>query len=140
MSYNRIGMLLNEWIENYSFRITSYNVCYTKLLRGSGISTIVAQHYGAGKKKQIPRIVAVGTAIMTAVSILLTLLVIKTGTFLIAMFGLGPESTAIGGEFFSRIAVFYLLFGIATALRGYLEGLGDVLYSSIAGVISLLFV
>ncbi len=105
---------------------------------GSGISTIVAQHYGAGKKKQIPRIVAVGTAIMTAVSILLTLLVIKTGTFLIAMFGLGPESTAIGGEFFSRIAVFYLLFGIATALRGYLEGLGDVLYSSIAGVISLL--
>ena len=29
------------------------------------------------------------------------------------------------------------MFGIATAMRGYIEGLGDVVYSSVAGIVSL---
>lgn len=39
---------------------------------------------------------------------------------------------------FHRIANFYIVFGLATAVRGYLEAIGDVLYSSIAGILSLL--
>ena len=30
------------------------------------------------------------------------------------------------------------MFGLATAIRGYIEGIGDVVFSSIAGIISLL--
>ena len=74
---------------------------------------------------------------MAAVSLLLTGLVIPTGGPIIKLFGVGPEATAIGQNFFYHIACFYLVFGLATAARGYLEGLGDVLYSSIAGIVSL---
>ncbi|MCQ5130519.1 MATE family efflux transporter [Butyricicoccus faecihominis] len=105
---------------------------------GSGISTIVAQNYGAGEKARTKKVFAVGAVMMAVVSLLLTALVIQTGGHLIAMFGVGPEATEIGWRFFRRIASFYLVFGMATAMRGYLEGLGDVLYSSAAGILSLL--
>ena len=31
-----------------------------------------------------------------------------------------------------------MIFGLATAIRGYIEGIGDVVYSSVAGILSLL--
>ena len=30
-----------------------------------------------------------------------------------------------------------MVYGLATATRGYLEGIGDVVYSSVAGIVSL---
>ena len=36
------------------------------------------------------------------------------------------------------IAAFYLVYGLATAVRSYLEGIGDVVYSSFAGIVSLI--
>lgn len=104
---------------------------------GSGIATIVAQSYGAGEKKRPRQIFAVGTGIMTVVSLLMTALVLLAGEALIAMFGVGPEAVEIGRGYFYRIASFYLVFGLAMAVRGYLEGQGDVLYSSIAGIAAL---
>ena len=41
--------------------------------------------------------------------------------------GAGAEAVAIGDGFFRRIALFYLIFGRANGVRGYLEGRGDVL-------------
>ncbi len=106
---------------------------------GSGISTLVAQNYGAGKHSHTRRIFSVGTVVMVVVSLLLTLLVIPTGGRLIALFGAGAEAVQIGTRFFWRIASFYVVYGLAMAVRGYLEGLGDVTYSSAAGIIALLF-
>lgn len=104
---------------------------------GSGISTIVAQSCGAGRREDAPQIVRAGILLMTAVSLALTGLVIPFGGSLIALFGVGPEAVEIGGSFFMRIAAFYAVYGVATSLRGYLEGVGDVLYSSVAGVAAL---
>ena len=104
---------------------------------GSGISTLVAQDYGAGRRKRAGDNLLVGTAVMALVSLLLTVLVIPTGGRLIGLFGAGPEAIAIGSAFFRRIASFYLVFGLATAVRSYLEGTGDVVYSSLAGMASL---
>lgn len=105
---------------------------------GSGISTLVAQNKGAGQTKMAKKIFGVGTAVMAAVSLLLTALVIPSGGHLIALFGAGEQAIAIGARFFRYIASFYLIFGLATAVRSYLEGLGDVVYSSLAGIFSLL--
>ena len=79
----------------------------------------------------------IGAAVMAGVSLLLTVLVIPTGGELIALFGAGEEAIAIGDNFFRRIASFYVVFGLATAVRSYLEGMGDVVYSSLAGMTSL---
>lgn len=105
---------------------------------GSGISTLVAQSHGAGDEKRAARIFAVGSGLMAVISFMLTLLVIPTGGRIIALFGVSGGAVRIGTDFFRRIAGFYLIFGMATAVRGYLEGLGDVLYSSISGILSLL--
>ncbi|WP_434309760.1 MATE family efflux transporter [Hominifimenecus sp. rT4P-3] len=105
----------------------------------SGISTMVAQNHGAGKQEEIPKVVKTGTMIMAAVSLVLTGLVIQAGGPLIAMFGVGVEATEIGRNFFRGIANFYVVYGISMSIRGYLEGMGDVFYSSLVVIISLAF-
>ncbi len=105
---------------------------------GAGISTLVAQSYGAGDIKRTRKIFAVGTLMMALVSLMMTGLVIPFGGRLIALFGVGSEAVAIGSAFFTRLAAFYVVYGLAAAIRGYIEGLGDVTYSSITGILSLL--
>ena len=141
------GLILQNFMNGFGTQTvaaitTAYRVDTMVLLPivnlGSGISTIVAQNFGAGRKRQIPKIVCVGTAMMFCVSLLLTWLLVETGGYLIAMFGVSPEVTEIGKNYFQTIAVFYAIFGIAASVRGYIEGIGDILFSSIAGVISLI--
>ena len=74
---------------------------------------------------------------MAALSLLLTCLVIPTGGSLIALFGISKEAVSIGHNFFTRLALFYVVYGLATSIRGYLEGMGDVVYSSITGILAL---
>ena len=104
---------------------------------GSGIATAVAQNIGAGKKDRAGKAVRAGVLIMTAVSLLLTLFVFLFGGDLIAMFGLSPETTEIGQTFFSCIAIFYIVFGLSMAIRGFIEGIGDMIFSGAAGILSL---
>lgn len=100
----------------------------------AGISTVTAQNVGARKHSRAKRGLLVGTGIMTAVSVVLAVLVVTVGGDLIAMFGVTEASTNIGRVFFRNIGLFYPIYGLAMSLRGYLEGLGDVLWSSAIGI------
>ena len=104
---------------------------------GSGISTITAHSHGAGDEARTHKTLTAGTILTVLVSILLTGIVIPTGGKIIALFGAGTTAVMIGSMFFQRIALFYPIFGLTTAFRGYLEGRGDLVYSSIAGMVSL---
>ena len=104
---------------------------------GYGISTLVAQNTGAGNKQRAKRGGFVGMGIMAVVAIILTVAVISTGDALVSMFGVTNESAAIGKTFFNIIAPFYFVFGIATAIRSFLEGVGDVLFTSTASTVAL---
>ena len=104
---------------------------------GSGISTFTAQNHGAKDEVRTRKTLISGTLLAILISLGLTGLVIPTGGKIIALFGAGTTAVTIGSAFFQRIACFYPIFGLATAFRGYLEGKGDLLYSSIAGMISL---
>ena len=95
---------------------------------GSGISTLTAQQYGAGNQKEARRIFSAGLFVMSVTALLLTALV---------LLGAGAEAVSIGERFFRRIAAFYLVYGLSMAVRGYLEGQGDVAYSSFAGIAAL---
>ena len=74
---------------------------------------------------------------MTAVSLVLTAVVVLFGGSLIAMFGVTPEAAKIGADFFRYLGAFYVVFGLCTAMRGYLEGMGDVVFSGAIGIASL---
>ena len=103
----------------------------------SGISTLSAQYRGGGERKKAKRVFLAGLLLMAGVSLLLTFTVIPTGGKLISLFGAGQEAVKIGSDFFQRIAVFYLVFGAANAIRGYLEGMSFVNFSSFAGIFTL---
>ena len=140
------GLVLQNFMNGFGTQTvaaitTSYRVDTLVLLPiinlGSGISTITAQNIGAGEVQRAKKVLCVGTVLMSVVSVALTVLVIPTGGRIIALFGISEGAVAIGTAFFQRIACFYLIFGLATALRGYLEGIGDLMYSSAAGILSL---
>ena len=117
---------------------TSYRVDTVILLPitnlGSGIATVAAQNIGAGDEERAGKVLNVGLMMMAVVSIFLTLVVLIFGAPLIALFGLSPDTVEIGRAFFYGIAPFYIVFGLSMAVRGYLEGCGDMLFSGIAGV------
>lgn len=104
---------------------------------GSGISTAVAQNIGAGKHRRAKKVFFVGMIIMFIVSTVLAMLLLAVGGDLIAMFGVTGDALLIGTDFFHIVSCFYVIYGMAMAIRGFLEGTGDVLFSSIAGGISL---
>lgn len=120
---------------------TAYRVDCIALLPvinlGSGISTLVAQNYGAGDKKKAAKVLTSGIGLMIPVSLALTAVIVLFGGRMIALFGAGEEVVAIGTNFFTSLAKFYVIYGIAMACRGYVEGLGGVMYSSIIGVVAL---
>lgn len=95
---------------------------------GSGIATVVAQNIGAGNCKRAKNVLKIGSVMMTIVSLCLTALVLIAGKYLIAMFGLTTQSIEIGQSFFRSIASCYVIYGLAMAVRGYLEGTGDMLF------------
>ena len=104
---------------------------------GSGISTLTAQSRGAEDLDRARRVLSSGVGLMAAVSVSLTVFIVIFGGKLIGMFGVSPAAAAAGHAFFRRIAGFYVVYGMATAVRGYLEGLGDAAYSSGVGMLAL---
>lgn len=121
---------------------TAYRVDSVLLLPiinfGSGIATVVGQNIGAGRPERARQALKTGAAMIAGISLLLTLLIVAAGKALIGMFGLTPESVEIGQAFFIRLASFYVVYGLAMAVRGYLEGLGDMTFSGAAGIAALL--
>ena len=104
---------------------------------GSAVATLTAQSLGARDEQRAKRILLVGLAMMAAVSLTLTLIIIPTGGALIAMFGAGGAVVAIGRRFFACIAPFYVVIGLSTVVRGHLEGRGDMVCSSAVGITAL---
>lgn len=104
---------------------------------GSGIATLVAQNMGAGRQQRAKKVLKTGSVMIAVVSLCLTALILVAGGGLISMFGLTAESVDIGKSFFLSIASCYIVYGLAMALRGYLEGTGDMLFSGIAGIAAL---
>ena len=105
---------------------------------GSGIATMVAQNIGAGDRQRAGQMFRSGLVLMTIISLALTMLVLALGGHLIAMFGLTEASVTIGVRFFRAIAGFYVVYGLSMAVRGFLEGNGDMFFSGAAGILALL--
>lgn len=137
------GVALQDFMNGFGTQTvaaitTAYRVDTVLLLPitnlSSGISTVAAQNMGAGQPGRARETLRVGSIIMAVTSLVLTGVVLLVGGPVIALFGVTEKAAAQGAEFFANIAGFYLIYGLAMSLRGFLEGLGDVLYSSLAGI------
>ncbi|MBQ2846327.1 MAG: MATE family efflux transporter [Firmicutes bacterium] len=120
---------------------TAYRVDTIMLLPilnlGAAVSTMTAQSKGSGDADRIKSCLKSGLSMMTAVSISLALVMFFFGSAFVAFFGVSGEALSVGRLFFKDLACFYVLFGIATLLRGVLEGIGDITFCSIVGIIVL---
>ena len=137
------SVILQQFMNGFGERTvaaitTSYRVDTVILLPitnlGSGIATVAAQNIGAGNEERARKVLKVGMVMMALVSVFLTFVVLLFGSPLIALFGLTAETVEIGRAFFYGIAPFYVVFGLGMAIRGYLEGCGDMLFSGLAGI------
>lgn len=104
---------------------------------GTGIATITAQNIGAKKYDRVKEGLGIGIRLSALVSIILTIVVISSSKFLIGLFGVSAATTQLGVEFFSRIALFYIIYAIAMVYRGFLEGQRYVIFSAFSGITAL---
>lgn len=103
----------------------------------TAIATLVAQESGAGRPQAAKKIFQLGSVVMLLLSAGLAGIILLTGRFLLVLFGLRAESVAIGTAFFRSLSVFYLVYGLSMSIKGYLEGMSDLLMSGVIGVASL---
>lgn len=119
-----------------AYRIDSLAILPVSNL-SAAVSALTAQSYGAKEEHRLGQIKKAGVLSSFVTAAVLTALVLCFGRFLIAMFGAGPEATEIGRRFFLRLGSFYVIYGMNNAIRGYLEGIGYVMYSSVVGILML---
>lgn len=120
---------------------TAYRVDSVLLLPiinfSSGVATVTAQNIGAGNPERAKRALKTGSLMISVISLCLSVFIFFVGEYVIAIFGLTPESVAIGKEFFQTISKCYIVYGLAMAGKGYLEGTGDMTFSGVASIVSL---
>lgn len=104
---------------------------------GTSVAIITSQNIGQGKHKQANRSLSIGLKLSLVVSLVLSLFVVNFGGKIIELFGVSAASVKIGGDFFLIIGWFYVIFGLAMVMRGYIEGQGKVMYSSVMSLASL---
>lgn len=121
---------------------TAYRVDTIMLLPlfnvGAAISSMTARFHGEGNKAKIRQCMKSGTWLIVLISFLLTVSMYLLGWVFIGFFGVTGEALQLGKEFFRDVCLFYVPFGIAVAFRCVLEGIGDLTFSSVVGVSTLI--
>lgn len=105
---------------------------------GSGVATVVAQNIGAENEERAKKTLKIGLVMIAVISLCISVFIFFLGENLLALFGLSAESVAIGKTFFRTLAPFYLIYGFSMVIRGYVEGCGDMVFSSVVGITSLI--
>ncbi len=117
---------------------TSYRVDSLMLLPifnlGSAISSMTARSQGEGDMQKVRGCLKAGLWLMFAVCGVLTVMMFLFGSSFVAFFGVTGEALETGKQFFRDLSLFYVPFGIATAMRSALEGVGDISYCSAVGI------
>ena len=104
---------------------------------GTGVATAVSQNEGAREYGRADACIGLGLGIGVVFAALPALIVRTFGEQLIGLFGVSAEVAQIGGNFFRVLSMFYVLSGVAGALRGYVEGRGWAGYSGTCGILTL---
>ncbi len=98
---------------------------------GLSVTTFTGQNVGARKLDRVRQGYLASLALVTAICLLISTLVLSLGSRLIGLFIDGAASEAIiaqGTEYIEVVSYFYLVFGIMFCTNGVLRGAGDVLF------------
>jgi putative MATE family efflux protein len=105
---------------------------------GVTMATYTAQNYGARKIERIRKGVFQCFFMSGAFSILMGLLFVFTGNYLAAIFiGSNPLAVSLAHTYLIINGSFYILLAILLIVRQTLQGLGDSIFPTVAGVMEL---
>ena len=120
---------------------TAYRVDCITLLPiinlGAAISIMTAQAKGAQNDSRIRSCFKTGLFMMLLISSLLACAMFVWGSAFIAVFGVTGSALEEGRVFFQDLSIFYPVFGLGIVLQSILEGIGDISFCSVVGVVSL---
>ncbi|MDR2398131.1 MAG: MATE family efflux transporter [Spirochaetaceae bacterium] len=106
---------------------------------GTAMSTYAAQNYGAGKIERIRKGLMQTSLISCAFSLLMGLLYFVAGHHFAAIFiGNEPEAIRLAHRYLRINGSFYLFLACLFIFRQTLQGLGDGLIPTVAGIMELL--
>lgn len=103
-----------------------------------GLSNFTGQNMGAGKIDRIRRGFhqTLAMAMITCAGIIL--LLIFAGPYAIGLFNMNEAASAIGTEYLTTLAGFFLIFCLMYISNGVLQGSGDVAYPTAGSMTSLI--
>lgn len=104
----------------------------------TGLSTYSAQNFGAGKTNRLKEGLRDGMIITAILSLLAFILAQFFHNNIIQLFVNEPDVIALGGQALRITSWFYIFLGTIYAVRGILNGVGDILFSFINGFIEML--
>lgn len=132
------GVMNSFGTETVAAVTTAYRIDSVALLPvinlGSGVSTFVAQNAGAGNRARAQSGLKAGSFLAVGVSMAIVAIVVPLGSTILRLFGVSEPVVAIGRELLFTLAAFYPVFALMNALSGYLQGLGDVVFTGTANV------
>lgn len=104
---------------------------------GIAMSTFAGQNFGAGKKERIMQAAKKGIAIVVGFSLLMIIVMYAFGPNLVGLFVDDKEVIDIGTAGLRFTSFCYVFLGLIYVMRGLLNGVGDVFFSMINGIIEV---
>lgn len=104
---------------------------------GLAVGVFTGQNIGAGKPERVRQTMKYGICVSLGFSLLISLLLWKTGLLLFGLFGLNEEVAGIGFRYLMICLPFYWIFGLRFILNGYLNGSKHTAVTSGAAIAGL---
>lgn len=136
--YRIVSMFGTSTVAAYSIamRIDSFAVM-PAINFSAAMSTFVGQNIGANKLDRISRGFKSTLAMMSAISIAITILAITFAVPLVGLFTNDSEVVDIGKHYVYIVSAFYVVFSSMFILTGVLRGAGDTITSMLITIMSL---
>ncbi|KXG74300.1 MATE family efflux transporter [Thermotalea metallivorans] len=104
---------------------------------GIGVSTLAGQNIGAGREDRVKETAKWGCILSSAVTVLITMIVLVSPEILMRLFTRDGEVIRIGAEYLRIVSWGYVPIALMFALNGILRGAGDTLASMLITICTL---
>lgn len=101
------------------------------------VSTYAGQNRGAGRTDRIREGLRDSVLAMSALALAMTLVMQVAGEGLVGLFVSEPDVIVMGGKALKITSIFYIFLGLIYVTRGVLNGVGDVFFSLLNGIVEV---
>lgn len=102
-----------------------------------GLANFTGQNMGAGRVDRVRRGYRQTLVMSECICIFIICVILLFSNFIIGCFGLNDEGLVFGSTYLRTVSVFFCVFCLMYVTNGILQGSGDVMFPTIASLVSL---